>query len=202
MQRQDQCVTWWFAGADIVVPPKSQQKTQWSPWSCPNYGVWYGQWYLNSTTTDRYKVWNFLDKILQLHYAPILESLGIQLGKQCPVDTDVGKWVSFAVDRHIQELEIEMHCYQPPKALTLPCLRVSTPAERFWNWLYQTILLLMFLSFVASGHFNSSNFSMLSRKTKILMLSFYQAVLFSKICLYYEMSLMTMWPRSLWKCLL
>ncbi|CAN6891334.1 unnamed protein product [Brassica oleracea] len=31
-----------------------------------------------------------LDPILQLHYAPILESLGIQLGKQCPVDTDVG----------------------------------------------------------------------------------------------------------------
>ncbi|KAF2617506.1 hypothetical protein F2Q68_00038701 [Brassica cretica] len=31
------------------------------------------------------------DPILQLHYAPILESLGIQLGKQCPVDTDVGK---------------------------------------------------------------------------------------------------------------
>ncbi|KAL0753152.1 hypothetical protein Bca101_090820 [Brassica carinata] len=30
------------------------------------------------------------DPILQLHYAPILESLGIQLGKQCPVDTDVG----------------------------------------------------------------------------------------------------------------
>ncbi|CAH2057947.1 unnamed protein product [Thlaspi arvense] len=49
-------------------------------------------------------VWRFLDKSLQLHKAPVLDSLCIELGPQCPTDVDVGKWVETAVDRRVTVL--------------------------------------------------------------------------------------------------
>ncbi|KAG7533942.1 F-box domain [Arabidopsis thaliana x Arabidopsis arenosa] len=54
-------------------------------------------------------VWKFLDKFLELHKAPLLETLSIQLGEKRPIDVDVGKLVAKAVDRFVCELELELH---------------------------------------------------------------------------------------------
>lgn len=53
-------------------------------------------------------VWRFLDKSLQLHKAPVIESLCIELGPQCPTDVDIGKWVTSAVDRRVRVLKFKL----------------------------------------------------------------------------------------------
>ncbi|CAA7055987.1 unnamed protein product [Microthlaspi erraticum] len=50
------------------------------------------------TDSDRKSVWWLLDQSMRLYDAPILESLCIELGSQCPVDVDVVNWVAKAVD--------------------------------------------------------------------------------------------------------
>ncbi|KFK38466.1 hypothetical protein AALP_AA3G116600 [Arabis alpina] len=71
--------------------------------------------------TDRYKdkksVWYFLDKSLQLHKAPLLESLSIHLEKRCPVDPNVGKWVSESVNRCVQALKLDLYALSQPQFL-------------------------------------------------------------------------------------
>ncbi|XP_024015270.1 putative FBD-associated F-box protein At1g05080 [Eutrema salsugineum] len=61
--------------------------------------------------TESYKaeknVSDLLNKSLQLLKTPLLESLRIQLGKQRPVDADVVKWVSNAVNRCVRELKLK-----------------------------------------------------------------------------------------------
>ncbi|CAN8253003.1 unnamed protein product [Cochlearia groenlandica] len=47
----------------------------------------------------------FLNKLLELHNAPILETLRIHLHRRC---FDLGKWVASAVDRHACLIEIEV----------------------------------------------------------------------------------------------
>ncbi|KFK38468.1 hypothetical protein AALP_AA3G116700 [Arabis alpina] len=57
------------------------------------------------TDRDKKSIWDFVDKSLQLHKAPILERLSIQLGEHCPVYADVGKCVSHAIE--VRELYLE-----------------------------------------------------------------------------------------------
>ncbi|EOA14665.1 hypothetical protein CARUB_v10027931mg [Capsella rubella] len=56
----------------------------------------------------------FIDKTLELHKAPILETLCIQLGPQSPADTEIGKWVENAVGRGLKELEVELQWTSEP----------------------------------------------------------------------------------------
>ncbi|CAL9220320.1 unnamed protein product [Arabidopsis halleri] len=65
-------------------------------------------------------VWNFLDKSLQLHRAPSLERLRIDLGQQCPVDVGVGKWVLNAVDRCVRELLLKIRFIPTADPTSLP----------------------------------------------------------------------------------
>lgn len=58
------------------------------------------------TDIDEKSIWNFFDKPLQLHKAPLLESMRIQLRKYCPVGADVVKCVSHAVDHSVRELNL------------------------------------------------------------------------------------------------
>ncbi|CAH8260041.1 unnamed protein product [Arabidopsis lyrata] len=69
---------------------------------------------------DETSVWDFLDKSLQLHKAPSLERLRIHLGKQCPVDVDVGKWVLNAVERFVRELILEIRFIPTADPTSLP----------------------------------------------------------------------------------
>ncbi|XP_020881621.1 putative F-box/FBD/LRR-repeat protein At5g52460 [Arabidopsis lyrata subsp. lyrata] len=50
----------------------------------------------------------FINKSMEVHKAPVLETLRIRLGEKCPITVDVGKWVSKAVDRFVRELEVEL----------------------------------------------------------------------------------------------
>lgn len=78
-------------------------------------------------------IWRFLNESLQLHKAPILERLIIELGPHCPVDVDVVKWISNAVDRGVSELEFDLMWSAKPTSLpknlyicnTLVYLRLS-----------------------------------------------------------------------------
>ncbi|KAG7536396.1 F-box domain [Arabidopsis suecica] len=66
--------------------------------------------YKESNDDDKRKkiVWWFLDQSLQLHKAPVLDSLCIKLGPQCPVNVDVVKWVAKAVDRFVRKLKFKL----------------------------------------------------------------------------------------------
>ncbi|CAN8238450.1 unnamed protein product [Cochlearia groenlandica] len=50
------------------------------------------------------RLWNFIDKSLQLHKAPSLKKLHIEICRDCPAKMDVEKWVLNAVCRFVQEL--------------------------------------------------------------------------------------------------
>lgn len=66
--------------------------------------------YKESNDDDKSKksVWWFLDQSMQLHKAPVLDSLCIKLGPQCPVNVDVGKWVAKTVDRFVRNLKFKL----------------------------------------------------------------------------------------------
>lgn len=51
---------------------------------------------------------SFINKSMEVHKAPVLETLRIRLGEKCPTTVDVGKWVSNAVDRFVRDLEVEL----------------------------------------------------------------------------------------------
>ncbi|KAJ0235166.1 FBD domain family [Hirschfeldia incana] len=71
------------------------------------------------TSKERGKsVWRLVDKFLQLHKAPVLESFHIQARRQFTDDADVGKCVSYAVDHNVRELAIILP--SQPKLLLLP----------------------------------------------------------------------------------
>ncbi|KAG7592870.1 F-box domain [Arabidopsis thaliana x Arabidopsis arenosa] len=50
----------------------------------------------------------FIEKSLQLHKAPKLDSLIVELGLHCPVDVDVGKLVENAVNRDVEDLDFKL----------------------------------------------------------------------------------------------
>ncbi|CAH2046497.1 unnamed protein product, partial [Thlaspi arvense] len=62
-------------------------------------------------------VWWFLDKSLQHHKAPVIDSLCVELGSRCPTDADVGKCVANAVDRLVLELELKLEWSADPTRL-------------------------------------------------------------------------------------
>lgn len=63
-------------------------------------------------------VWWFLDESMRVHNAPIIKTLCIQLGSQCPVDADVAKWVAKAVDRCVRKLYLKLLWFREP--ITMP----------------------------------------------------------------------------------
>ncbi|KAL0708976.1 hypothetical protein Bca4012_015954 [Brassica carinata] len=63
-------------------------------------------------------VWRLVDKFLQLHKAPVLESFHIQAEGQFTDDADVKKCVSYAVDHNVRELALILP--SQPKFLLLP----------------------------------------------------------------------------------
>ncbi|ESQ34319.1 hypothetical protein EUTSA_v10009950mg, partial [Eutrema salsugineum] len=50
----------------------------------------------------------FIEKSLQLHKSPKLQSLIVELGPRSPVDVDVGKLVENAVNRGVEELDFKL----------------------------------------------------------------------------------------------
>ncbi|KAH0898224.1 hypothetical protein HID58_047792 [Brassica napus] len=50
----------------------------------------------------------FIEKSLQLHEAPKLVTLVVELGPTCAVDVDVGKWVDKAVKHGVRELDFNL----------------------------------------------------------------------------------------------
>ncbi|CAN6835361.1 unnamed protein product [Brassica oleracea] len=62
-------------------------------------------------------VWWFLNKSMELHKAPVLHNLSIQLGRRCPTDADVGKWVENAVNRGVRELFFTLQWSADPTRL-------------------------------------------------------------------------------------
>ncbi|CAN8311229.1 unnamed protein product [Cochlearia groenlandica] len=52
--------------------------------------------------------WWFLDKSMQLHKAPVLQTLLIKLGPGCPIDADVGKWLAKAVSRRVAVIKFKL----------------------------------------------------------------------------------------------
>ncbi|XP_023633875.1 putative F-box/FBD/LRR-repeat protein At1g22000 [Capsella rubella] len=63
---------------------------------------------------EQKSVWQFLDKSLKQHKAPVLERIVVQLGQQCPVDEDVGKWIANAIDRKVRILSFELNWSAKP----------------------------------------------------------------------------------------
>ncbi|CAA7058336.1 unnamed protein product [Microthlaspi erraticum] len=52
---------------------------------------------------------------MRFHDAPLLETLTIKLGLECPTDVDVVKWVAKAVDRYVlRKLEFELSWNNEP----------------------------------------------------------------------------------------
>lgn len=81
-------------------------------------------------TSDECKsVWKFLNKSLELHKAPILETLCIQLGKNSPADVDVGKLVANSVDRFVRKLELELLWTAKPISLPKSLYTCKTLVE-------------------------------------------------------------------------
>ncbi|RID64031.1 hypothetical protein BRARA_E02990 [Brassica rapa] len=72
-------------------------------------------------------IWRLLEKSLQLHKAPVLESLNIQVECQFCDDADVGKCVSYAVDH---KLPSNVYTSKTLVKLTLSCrtLVVDVPS--------------------------------------------------------------------------
>ncbi|EOA36902.1 hypothetical protein CARUB_v10011452mg [Capsella rubella] len=64
-------------------------------------------------------VWCFLKKSMQLHKAPVINSLCMELGPQCPTtdDVDIGKLVAKAVDRLVIKLDINLLWSAGPSSL-------------------------------------------------------------------------------------
>ncbi|EFH66898.1 hypothetical protein ARALYDRAFT_890047 [Arabidopsis lyrata subsp. lyrata] len=50
----------------------------------------------------------FIEKSLQLHKAPKLDGLIVEIGPHCPFDVDVGKWVENAVNRDVEDLDFKL----------------------------------------------------------------------------------------------
>ncbi|KAG7536492.1 FBD domain [Arabidopsis suecica] len=74
--------------------------------------------YKENNDNERQKsVWWFLDKSLELHKAPVLQMLFIELGPQCPSDADVEKCVAKAVDRRVIFLRLGLLWSADPTSL-------------------------------------------------------------------------------------
>ncbi|CAF1729587.1 unnamed protein product [Brassica napus] len=72
---------------------------------------------MSNTNSEQKSVWWFLEKSLQLHKAPILESLCIQLKEICPTNVDVAKLVAQAVDRSLRRLLFHLSWLAKPTSM-------------------------------------------------------------------------------------
>ncbi|KAL0644570.1 hypothetical protein Bca4012_042860 [Brassica carinata] len=72
---------------------------------------------VSNTNSEQKSVWWFLEKSLQLHKAPILESLCIQLKEICPTNVDVAKLVAQAVDRSLRRLLFHLSWLAKPTSM-------------------------------------------------------------------------------------
>ncbi|KAH0909963.1 hypothetical protein HID58_033284 [Brassica napus] len=72
---------------------------------------------VSNTNSEQKSVWWFLEKSLQLHKAPILESLCIQLKEICPTNVDVAKLVGQAVDRSLRRLLFHLSWLAKPTSM-------------------------------------------------------------------------------------
>nr|VDD30095.1 unnamed protein product [Brassica oleracea] len=72
---------------------------------------------VSNTNSEQKSVWWFLEKSLQLHKAPILESLCIQLKEICPTNVDVVKLVAQAVDRSLRRLLFHLSWLAKPTSM-------------------------------------------------------------------------------------
>ncbi|CAN7025729.1 unnamed protein product [Brassica oleracea var. botrytis] len=81
----------------------------------------------DDVTEDECKsIWHFLDKSLQLHKAPVIKKLHTELGPRCPVDVDVGKWITNAVDRKVCKLTFQLKWAAKPIKLPKSLYTCST----------------------------------------------------------------------------
>ncbi|KAG7536491.1 FBD domain [Arabidopsis suecica] len=71
----------------------------------------------NNDDEIKKSVWWFLENSLQLHKAPVLPMLIIELGPQCPSDADVGKCVAKAVDHRVIFLRLGLLWSADPTSL-------------------------------------------------------------------------------------
>ncbi|KAG7532778.1 F-box domain [Arabidopsis thaliana x Arabidopsis arenosa] len=71
----------------------------------------------NNDDEIKKSVWWFLEKSLQLHKAPVLPMLIIELGPQCPSDADVEKCVAKAVDHRVVFLRLGLLWSADPTSL-------------------------------------------------------------------------------------
>ncbi|CAA7062231.1 unnamed protein product [Microthlaspi erraticum] len=123
---------------------------------------------------SKQSVWWFLNKSMELHKAPVLDTLSIQLGSRCPGGVDVGKWVASAVDRGVRLLRLKL-CLSPDPT-TLPKSLYSCESLVLLT-LSQTIL--VDVPFLLVSH--PSKFSNLFTwciRTRILSLGSYRVVPF------------------------
>ncbi|KAG2311706.1 hypothetical protein Bca52824_023263 [Brassica carinata] len=54
---------------------------------------------------------------MELHKSPLLQKLSIELGRRCPTDADVGKWVENAVNHGVRELFFTLQWSADPTRL-------------------------------------------------------------------------------------
>ncbi|CAN8238438.1 unnamed protein product [Cochlearia groenlandica] len=76
--------------------------------------------YIDRRDSVEKSVWNFLNKSMQLHKAPTLKRLHIQLGPGCPANADVGKWVLNAVRCFVKELALVCPVRETAEFTSLP----------------------------------------------------------------------------------
>ncbi|KAF8080091.1 hypothetical protein N665_0976s0016 [Sinapis alba] len=72
--------------------------------------------------------WWFFDKSMELHKAPVLETLLIKLGPRCN-DIDVGKWIAKAVDGRVVVLKFKLSWSKGPTRLPKSLYNCETLKE-------------------------------------------------------------------------
>ncbi|EOA18354.1 hypothetical protein CARUB_v10006874mg, partial [Capsella rubella] len=87
--------------------------------------------YIESKDSERASVWWFLDKSLQQHKAPILESFSIVLDERCPIDADINKWIANAVYRRVRMLKLILKWSAAPIGLPASLYTCETLVELY-----------------------------------------------------------------------
>ncbi|CAN8325019.1 unnamed protein product [Cochlearia groenlandica] len=64
--------------------------------------------YLDDKNDQTNSVWSFLDQTMQLHNGPLITNLQIFLGQQCPIDANITKHITKALDRGLRVLQFEL----------------------------------------------------------------------------------------------
>ncbi|CAA7028990.1 unnamed protein product [Microthlaspi erraticum] len=106
----------------LLIPTKEAGATailskRWrSVWTMLPQLVYNGSDYKQGPEKKENTLW-FIDQSLQLHKAPVLESLVIRLGPGCSADVDVEKWVGIAAGRRVRCLNFQLRLLSEPIVL-------------------------------------------------------------------------------------